>query len=702
MPPNPTSQATRHIAVTTPLGEDKLLLRRIQGTEGLSQIFHYDLDMISTEPELKFDDIVGQPISVRIDLPNGNKRHIHGYVSRFTQTVPLGEYHEYKAEMVPWLWLLTRTQDCRIWQKKSVPEIVKEIFNENGFTDLEERITAGDYPKWENCVQYMETDFQFVSRLLEHEGIYYYFKHEESKHTLILCDSKSRHEDSEGYGDLPFYRPDRPGLHSGDEEAFADEVMLTWRLDQTVQPGKFAHTDYNFTTPQTPLLSTSEIVQPHQKADFEMFEFPGEHASKGDGDRLALLRMQAYAAAHKIAKGQTNARAVGAGTSFKLTEYWRQDQNIKYIVTKTEFVAVANDYDYMGKEKAQPYACTIEAIPFDVQYRPPRTTPKPRIHGMQTAKVVGTSGEEIETEANGRVKVQFLWDRLGKADQDSSCWIRVAQTLAGPKWGGQWIPRMGMEVLVSFLGGDPDQPMVTGCVYNEDNKPSYDLPANKTQSGWKTRTTKEGTDKNFNELRFEDKKGSEEIYFHAEKNLTQVVENDYNLNIGAGKKDKGDQIVEIYNDQTMKVGVGSGAGSQTLEVHKDQSIKVATGNHTMEVSAGNSSTKVTAGNIDVKADAGTIVIEAGTSIELKVGGSSIKIEASAITAKIGASTIKMEAAATKITVGGGSVAVEPAKVEVKSPMTTVEGSGQCAVKGAMVDVNGSGMVKVAGGVIMIG
>jgi type VI secretion system secreted protein VgrG len=699
--PDTTTQTNRHIGITTPLGADKLLLRRIQGVEGLSQLFRYELDLLSRDSKIDFDKVVGQPVSIRIDLPDDQKRYIHGYVSRFSQAIPLGELHEYKMEVVPWLWLLTRAQDCRIWQKKKAPDILQAIFSDRGFSDIELRISAGDYAEREYCVQYMETDFQFVSRLMEEEGIFYFFKHEESKHTLVLCDSNSRITEAEGFGNIPFHRPDEAALHS-DSDGFHHDTIFTLLVENQVQPGKFAHTDYNFTTPQTSLLSTSEIVKKHGKADFEIFEFPGEHGVKAVGDRTARLRMEALAVPHHVVRGQTSGRALRPGANFTLTDFWRTDRNIKYLITRTELSGTVNDYDFLARENAPEFTLSFEAIPFDVPYRAPRHTPKPRIFGVQTAKVVGVDGEEIFTDNYGRVKVQFPWDRLGTSNENSSCWIRVAQTLSGPQWGGIWIPRMGMEVLVAFVSGDPDQPLVTGCVYNEDNKPPYALPDNMTQSGWKTRSTKEATDKNFNELRFEDKKGHEEVYFHAEKNMTRVVENNDVQNIGAGKQDPGDQTIEIYNDQTVTIGEGSGAGSQTLTVKKDQTITVADGNHAMEVSTGNHSTKVTAGDMDVKVDAGKITIEAGISIELKVGGSTIKIDTSSITATIGSATLKMESASAKLSVGGSSVELGPAEAKVSSPMTTVEGSGQCKVTGAMVDINGSGMVKVAGGVLMLG
>lgn len=687
-------QKSKHLGLTTPLGPDKLLLRSISGTESLSKPFHYDLALLSEDAELDFNAIMGVAVTVRLDMPEERKRYIHGHVSAFSQGVPLGDYYEYKAVVVPFLWFLSQKQNCKIWMEKSVPEIVKGILNDAGYTDIEERITAGDYPPWPYCVQYMETDLNFISRLLEQEGIYYFFKHEDGKHTLVLCDSNSRHTDQEGYDTLPFHRADVQGLF-GETEGTDREKVTDWKIERSLRPGKFVHKDYNFTTPTTSLLSQTAISQSHAKGDLEVFEYPGEHPTAAEGDRLALRRMEALAAQHATVKAATNARGVVCGMTFTLSDYWREDQNIKYLVTSVTMNGGVEDYDFLDKAKTPAYGCTFEAIPATVPYRAPRVTPKPRIHGLQTAVVVGTSGEEIDVDDKGRIKVQFHWDRVGTNDENSSCWIRVGQVMSGNLWGGQWIPRMGMEVLVAFLGGDPDQPVITGTLYNESNKHPYALPANKTQSGMKTRSTKEATDQNFNELRFEDKKGEEEVYFHAEKNMTTVVENDSNWNIGFGKKDPGDQKVEIYNHQDVKIGQGSGSGNQTLTVKNDQTVKVESGNHSMEVSSGNHSTKVTSGDMDVKVDAGKIVIEAGTSIELKVGGASIKIEASKIT--INGSGGKIEIDATAVNSDGSG-----SKCELGPGAATLSSSGSTSVKGSVAELNGSGSAKVAGASIMIG
>jgi type VI secretion system secreted protein VgrG len=300
-------------------------------------------------------------------------------------------------------------------------------------------------------------------------------------------------------------------------------------------------------------------------------------------------------------------------------------------------------------------------VPAAEPFRVASITPRVRMPGPQTAVVVGKSGEEIWTDEYGRVKVQFMWDRDGKSDENSSCWVRVAQIWAGNTFGGFQIPRIGEEVIVDFLGGDPDYPIIVGRVYNKDNAVPYPLPGEQTKSGIKTRSTKKGTAENFNELRFEDKKGDEEIYFHAEKNFNRVVENDDSLKVGFEKKDKGDQKIEVYNDQTLTIGAGSKGGSQTIVVYKDRTAEMKTGNDTITITQGNHKTEITAGKSETSAM---------QSIELKVGGNSIKIDQSGITLK-----------GIKISVEGSATA------EVKSPMTKVNGDGMVMIQGGLVKIN---------------
>jgi type VI secretion system secreted protein VgrG len=502
-------QATRHIEIDTPLGEDVLLLRRFSGREEISGLFEFDLDLLSDNHEIDFNEIIGQNVTVSMDQKEGGKRYWNGYISRFVQGVSTStKFAQYRATMVPWLWFLTRTSDCRIFQDKNVPEIIKQVFNDLGFSDIEDRL-SGSYQNLIYCVQYRETDFAFVSRLMEKEGIYYYFKHKKGRCTIVLCDSRSNHDPYGGYEQIDF-APDT-------DSSVIPERIHAWTVDKQVRSGKFAHTDYNFTKPSTSLMSAEADPKGHAQADYEIYEYPGRYPEKADGDNYAKVRMQALARPHEICTGESDARGICTGHLFTLAKHPRGDQNRECLVVSTHYQASAGGYE-TAVEPEESCACSFTAIPGTVQFRTARTTPKPTIHGTQTAVVTGPSGEEIHTDEHGRVKVQFHWDREGQFDENSSCWIRVSQQWAGAGWGAMFIPHIGQEVIVDFEEGDPDRPIITGRVYNGNNKPADALPDEKTKSVLRSR--------NDNDIVIEDKEGEKfiqikqangnEIYLHEE------------------------------------------------------------------------------------------------------------------------------------------------------------------------------------------
>ncbi|MDX2455154.1 type VI secretion system Vgr family protein, partial [Desulfosarcina sp.] len=456
------TQTTRHIDIDTPLGYDVLLLQRFSAHEEISSMFTFDLDLLSEDYEIKFDDIIGQNVTISMELPEGGKRYWNGFINRFEQGVSTSrKFAQYEATMVPWLWFLTLTSDCRIFQEKTVPDIVKQVFNDLGFSDIEDRLSPG-YRKWTYCVQYRETHFNFVSRLMEQEGIYYYFLHEEGKCTIVLCDSLSKHDPYDNYNEIR-YMPDT--RHSALQERIND-----WAVVKKVLTGKFVHTDYNFEKPSTSLMSIEEDQKKHARADYEIFDYPGEYPEKPDGDKYARVRMEELAYAHEMCTGQSDSRGFCSGNTFKMSKHTRKDQNREYLILFTDYQAAAQDYETSGGQD-ELCTCFFTVVPSSVQYRPERKTPKPVIQGTQTAVVTGPSGEEIHTNKYGQIKVQFHWDREGKHDENSSCWIRVRQTWAGNRWGGLYIPRIGQEVIVNFLEGDPDQPIVAGTLYHANNMP---------------------------------------------------------------------------------------------------------------------------------------------------------------------------------------------------------------------------------------
>src|SRR4030067_386438 len=456
----PFTQENRFITIDTPLRNDVLLLTRISGTEGLSFLFSFSLDLLSENHRVSFKDIVGKNVTVSVVLSNGEKRLINGIVSCFSQGRGGGEvgggdprFSHYNAELVPWIWLLTRTSDSRIFQGLSVPDIIEKIFSEKKLPDYKIEL-QGNYARWDYCVQYRETDFNFVSRLMEEEGIFYYFEHEDGKHTLILADVPEKHKS------CPNQEIARYQISAG---GWSDEDTLSsLEFMQEIQAGKYTLSDFCFETPNTNLQIEVPGKQTLGPGEREMYDYPGGYEKRGGGEQFARIRMQEEEAAITTITGLSNCRAFTAGYKFDLQGYYRDDMNNKtYVLTSVHHEA---DQGYSADESESEFAYSnnFSSIPLDIPYRPRRNTPKPFVQGVQTAIVVGPEGEEIYTDKYGRVKVQFHWDREGKKNENSSCWIRVSQAWAGTGWGAMYIPRIGHEVIVDFLEGDPDRPIITG------------------------------------------------------------------------------------------------------------------------------------------------------------------------------------------------------------------------------------------------
>jgi type VI secretion system secreted protein VgrG len=652
------TQDGRPIAVETPLGKDKLLLESVSGTEELSRLFRFDLDLLSAEASLDPKQIVGKQVSFRINAADGTPRWFSGWVSRLTWVGRDERLTRWRAEVVPSLWFLSRTSDCKIWQQKKVPDIVSEVLGDHPAVKVKKSL-QGSYQPWEYCVQYRETDFNFVSRLLEHEGIAYHFEHGQNSLSLVLADASSAYADCKD-AKVEFV------------DDFADKSkpgqLASWQRDWSFRSGRFSQRDYNFEKPTADLLAKQKGKGEFDgAANLEMYDYPGEYETRGDGDSDTKLRIEEEEAAASVAKGSSHCRSFSPGFTFKAPD------GKKYLLTSVSHSAsIRGAYESDDNAAGFDYNNSFSCILADVPFRPARTTPKPTVGGAQTAVVTGRTGEEIDTDQYGRIKVQFHWDRYGKKDEKSSCWVRVAQAMAGPGWGGQFIPRIGQEVIVSYLEGDPDQPIVTGVVYNGQNKPPFALPDKKTQSGFRSRSTKQAGDSNFNELRFEDKKDSEEIYFHAEKDFKRVVENNDVLNVGASKKKDGDRTVTVFNDQKETIGCSQAkSGSRTLTVWKDDTTTVKTGNQKTTIEKGNASLEVKMGNRTIKIAMGKQSTEAMQAIELKVGGNSIKVDQTGVTIK--GITVKIEG---------------QAMTEVKA--------------GGMAKIDGGGMLKAGAGITMIG
>ena len=521
-----TTQEGRLISIETPLGKDALLLQGFTGREGISRLFSFHLDLLSEKESIDFKKIVGQNVTIQIALAAGATRYINGFVSRFAQSGSAQDATHYQMEVVPWLWFLTRIADCRIFQDKTIPQIVEAVFQSRGFSDYKLSLT-GTYDQREYCVQYRETDFNFVSRLMEQYGIFYYFEHNNGKHTMMLGDSPSVNQPC----------PNQATAHyiAGGAAKEVEDVITAWQMEQELRTGKYTHTDYNFETPSTNLLSDAPTVSTCQvgpNTSFEIYDYPGEYLKQADGKSLAKLRMEEEEAGHLVASGSSDCRAFTSGYKFKLEDYYRDDMNQNYVLTEIQHNASAAGSYSQGSGESVHYSNHFTCIPDSVPFRPPRITPKPFVQGPQTAMVVGKQGEEIWVDNYGRVRLHFYWDRLGKKDDTDACWIRVSQPWAGAGWGAIWIPRIGQEVIVSFLEGDPDRPLVTGRVYNAEQVVPYTLPDNQTRSTFLSRSSKNGDKTNFNEIRFEDKKGDEQVFINAENDMDLRVENDSREYVG--------------------------------------------------------------------------------------------------------------------------------------------------------------------------
>ncbi|HXI57420.1 MAG TPA: type VI secretion system tip protein TssI/VgrG [Polyangia bacterium] len=551
----------RSVEVISPVGQGKVVFERMSGGEALGRPFEYDVDILSPTADLVIADAVGKRMTVEMGMGNHPPRFFNGLVARFSLVAWTGENFRYRAKLRPWLWILSRSSNSRIFQGKSVVDVLRKIFEEHGFSgDIDASgLDQGSYKPVEYLVQYHETDFNFVSRLMEQAGIYYWFRHEHGKHVMVLCDGVS-HDKVPGYEAIPFFVGDPSSI-----DKLGHQHIAAWSLGLQVEPGGFAAKEFDFEKPRAPLLSVLSAHKPGTDAKLQVFEYPGLYLATDQRDAYVARRLEEQQQQSEMATGAGNARGIRPGACFALTDYPAEKQNQQYLVTAASYTLSTNAYSSGSGQggEGEDFQCSFFAIDSKHTFRTPLTTPKPTVAGPQTAIVVGKGGEEIWTDKYGRVKVQFHWDREGKSNEQSSCWVRVSQAWAGPKWGSIHIPRMGQEVIVDFLEGDPDRPIITGRVYNADNMPPYDLPANQTQSGIKSRSTKGGAPANFNELRFEDKKGSEEVYLQAEKDLTSLVKNDEHREVGH------DRTTEIKNDETITVD-----GNRTETVKKNETITI--------------------------------------------------------------------------------------------------------------------------------
>ena len=615
------------------------------GSESLGNPFSYEVVLISPSSDFDISSLVGDTVTVTVALGDGNTRYFNGYVTRMTLVDIFDTYARYQIRVEPWLYMLSSRINSRIFQNKSIPDIAKELFRDHGFSDFEDQLSAS-YATREYVVQYRESDFAFVSRILAHAGIYYYFRHEESRHVLVLADAASAHAAVPDYAKVEFHPQGTP-------TAEADEFINRWEVVHQWRSGAYASDDFDFERPKADLTAQLQVNAKHKKGDLEIFDYPAGYVQQPDVEGYVRTRLQNVQSDVEVASGSGDVRGVGAGNLFTLTGFPSDKQNKQYLIVVGSYDSMNSSHDTGGSQQTEYFHFSFSAIDSTVPFSPPLPATRPRVEGPQTAIVVGESGDEITTDKYGRIKVQFRWDREGKSDENSSCWVRVAQLWAGSGWGGIHIPRIGQEVIVDFLEGDPDRPIITGRVYNADNMPPYDLPANKTQSGIKSRSSKGGAPSNFNEIRFEDKKGSEELHIQAEKDETKLVKNNQTASIGVDRSLSvgSNETVSIGKNRTEKVGVDESVtigSNQTISVGANQSLSVGA-NRSKSVSA-NETVTIGANSSETVGAGQTVSI--GTVLSVTVGAAMTEAVGAAKTSTVGAALAVTVGAISSETVGG--------------------------------------------------
>jgi type VI secretion system secreted protein VgrG len=688
------------ITMDLPAAGQSLQFRSMVASEELGRDFTYELELISDDSGLRPDDLLGKGMTVNLELRDGGLRHFNGHISDFSLVGSVGEFVAYSVVLRPWLWLLTQTASCRIFQHLSVPEMVRNICREHGFTDIEDRLSAS-YPQHDFTVQYRETDFNFISRLLEREGIYYYFKHTKDKHVLVLTDSYGGHDVLTGCERLPYYPPDaqrRAGL----------EYVDSWQTKHRVEAGSYSLTDFDFERPTADLLTKFSAPHAHAHATFEVFDYPGPYTQRKQGEDYTRVRLEERHATRSVALGSTNARSIAVGNFFALYEHPLGAQNREYLIVSARHALRTHDPRSGAEfEESEVHRCQFSVIESSRPFRSARLARTPAVLGPQTAVVVGKAGEEIWTDHHGRIKVKFHWDRASANDETSSCWVRVSQNWAGSGWGSMHIPRIGQEVIVDFLEGDPDRPIVTGRVYNGDNPVPFALPANQTQSGVKSRSTKEGGPDHFNAIRFDDKKGVEQVYLQAERDLHVFAKNDESREVG---RDQNvvighDRIQTVRNNETLAI---EGSRSETVTNQQTTAIGAARattvgtadsltvdGIQTITVGGARS---ISVGGIETTLVEGSRSIDVGGNQSISISGSRSEQVAKGENVSIRGERSQSVRKDDVLDVGGKLTINVADEIVLKtgSAILTMKSSGVITIQGKSIELDGSSKVAVKG------
>ncbi|MDN8600575.1 type VI secretion system tip protein TssI/VgrG [Citrobacter sp. S2-9] len=504
--------------ITVQLPVEGLLFWKLSGREAMSESFALTLTLLGADARIDRSKLLGQPVTVTLPTQSLlSPRYINGKVTRVAvSAVELTgtRYAVYQLTVEPDLWPMKRDRNLRIFQGQTAPQIVKTLLGEHQ-VNVEDKLT-GSYRVWDYCVQYQESSLDFISRLMELEGIAFHFRHEADKHTLVLTDAATQHLPFSGYEVIPYHQT--PSGGSTDEEGISQ-----WALEDSVTPGIYSLDDYDFRKPNAWLFQAQQNPASPQPGSIDVYDWPGRFVDHGHAEFYARIRQERWQVEHQQIQATATAAGIAPGHTFTLSNAPFFSDNGEYLTTAASYHFEENRY--ASGEGETLHRTDFTVIPSSVAYRPAQTTAWPRTYGPQTAKVVGPQGESIWTDKYGRVKVKFHWDRLAKGDDTSSCWVRVSSAWAGQGYGGVQIPRVGDEVVVDFINGDPDRPIITGRVYNEASMPPWALPAAATQMGFMSRS-KDGAADNANALRFEDKAGEEQVWIQAERNLDINVKND--------------------------------------------------------------------------------------------------------------------------------------------------------------------------------
>jgi len=665
------TQDGRFLSIVTPLAKDELLLTSINGIEAISSLFQFSLTVLSANIEIKPEDLIHK--SVTFTIHDDAMRVFNGFVSHFSfGEIKNSGLREYQLTVVPWTWFLNQNENRRIFQNKNTKDIVSQVFSDLGYNDFDFKAEGGS-PR-EYCVQYGESDLTFVMRLLAEEGYASFFSHDKKKHTLVIVDQMSAYAES-AQSKLTYSKGNSP-----------DAEINAWQHNYELKKGEWIVNDYNFKEPNKSLLSQSTSKSKLEKnSQFKHYSYPSQY-DFALGKKIADARMDAEEAGANTISGGSSCSSFSAGQFFNLLKHDTKSEQDKYLLLSVHHQASDSSY-FSSEGGGDQYSNSFSCMPLANMYRPPMVYTRPVMYGPQSALVTGPKGEEIYIDEFGRIKVQFMWDQEGKKDENSSCFIRVMQSFAGNGWGSSFIPRIGHEVIISFLDGDPDRPIVTGSVYNGNNKPPF---ASKTQNGIKTRSSKKGGADNFNELSFEDKKDSEKVYIQAEKDLEGLIKNNQRVDIGnndnltVGKDRmvaiKNNEFVTVDNDKTTTV-----KNNENTIVEKDSSLVVK--NNRLDDVTKNKTVNV--GKDHDESVGGNMVINVAKDLRETIKGE----YAESVTKGYGlqAKGITLEAD-DEITIKTGS-----AKIIMKN-------NGEITISGKDITFKGSGKItaKASGNVILKG